>query len=220
MRAVALLGAAAMLGTAPPAAAAEHRGEDEQIWTELDLAIPLSRTLSATAFGALRAGRDVPNPTLSAAGLTVEADLGSGCSASAGALWAHVRSPVDGAGRDLALPLVALSCALKRGPVRVALRSRLERILGVPAGPWRERTRLSVSVPIGRHGPLTAVSASDEVFYDFTQHAFSRNRAQVGLVFTPAPRTQLETYYLRQNDRTGRFSALNVLGLALRYILR
>jgi hypothetical protein len=169
--------------------------------------------------GVVRDGDGLPNPALAGGGVTLDSRSGP-WTFTVGDLWVVVRSPASRASLDIDVPLVALAYGASFGGFAVSDRNRFEQLDGAPGEPWRYRNRLQVDHPVTGLGPVASVFASDEVFYEFSQDRWVRNRAQVGVAFSLRHREQIQVYYLRQDDRDARPGALNVLGLAYKVVLR
>jgi len=55
--------------------------------------------------------------------------------------------------------------------------------------------------------------ANDEVFYEFQDAKFYRNRFQTGANLTFTERTSLKVFYIRQDSNNSTPGAINALGL-------
>ncbi len=66
---------------------------------------------------------------------------------------------------------------------------------------------------------MRAIYLSDEVFYDFSDHRLSRNRAQVGVALSSLGPTDLQIYFMRQDEAFARPGGLNILGVTLKVLL-
>jgi hypothetical protein len=190
-----------------------------QVWGEVDVALPVTSTVSATVLGVVRDGDGLPNPALAGGGLTLEARAGS-WGFTAGDLWVAVRGSASRKALDVDVPLIAVTYSWSFAGVAFDERNRIERLYGVSGDPWRYRNPLQVAHPLKRLGPIGSVFASDEIFYDFARRSWSRNRAQVGFGLPIDRREQIQVYYLRQDDRYARPGALNALGLTYKVDLR
>jgi hypothetical protein len=209
-----------MLGLlAAPAAQAGVPQANAQVWGEVDLTVPVAPNVSATALAVDRNGEGLPNPTLAGGGLTLDARAGH-WTFTLGDLGVAARSAVSGKTVDVDVPLGAVAYGWSLAGLNFDDRSRIERLDGLPGDPWRYRNRLQVSHPLEGLGPIGAVFASDEAFYDFSRQKWDRNRAQVGFSVHVARRQRLDIYYLRQDDRYARPGTLHALGLAYRVVLR
>ena len=210
------LQAAAILVGCPSAGFAAPPSVDSQVWSELDATYPVAVNWSATAIFTTRLGIDLPNPTLTAGGLQIDYRSGSWTATGTG-YYVSIRNAECGARTAIWLPAAALTYELGIGPVALSERNRLEQLEGLPGAPARYRSRAGADWQIPGQHALIDVFVADEVFYDFSTDRWTRNRAQVGLQFQPAPNFRLQTFYLRQNNADGAPDRLNVLGLTLQF---
>lgn len=187
---------------------------DAQLWSEVDVTVPLTSGVSVTGLGLIRVGDRLPNPTVAAIGGTVDLAVAPGWTLSAGDFWVRARSAASGRALDLQLPLLAVTYARKIHGFVISDRNRVEDILGAPGVSWRYRNPIGISYPV-TFGPIRSVFVNDEVFFDFDRNRISRNRAQFGVALKPVGRSQVQLYYLRQDDASTRPGHLNVAGLAL-----
>jgi hypothetical protein len=206
--------AAAILMPWCSGAVAAALNTDSQLWSELDVRYPVAADWSATGILTTRLGNDLPNPTLSAAGLQIDYRFGSWI-ASATGYYVSIRSAQSGARTAIWLPAAALTYEIRFGPVALSDRNRLEQLEGIPGSPGRYRNRACADWHILGEGRLTGVFLADEAFYDLSTDRWSRNRAQVGVQWSLAAGTRLQTFYMRQNNIYGAPARLNVLGLTL-----
>ncbi len=190
-----------------------------QLWSGVDVTVPVMRSVSATALGVLRDGDGLPDPTLAGGGITLDGRCGR-WTFTAGDLWVAARSAVSGKTLDVDVPLAAAAYGWTFAGARFDDRNRIERLDGAPGDPWRYRNRLLIERVVTGMGPIGSIFASDEVFYDFARQRWSRNRAQIGFGVPVLRRDQIQVYYLRQDDRYARPSTLHALGLAYKVDLR
>lgn len=187
---------------------------DSQLWSELDATHDLSADLSVTAILTARLGNDLPNPTLSAAGLQFDYRIGS-WTASATGYQVSIRNAETGARTTVLLPAAALSYQVDVGAFSFADRNRVEQLEGLAGSPTRYRNRASVYRHLAGASLPTDIFITDEVFYDFSKDSWTRNRAQAGIQLHVDKKARLQVFYLRQNTTYGAPDRLNVLGLTL-----
>jgi hypothetical protein len=84
---------------------------------------------------------------------------------------------------------------------------------------WRYRNRVRVEHPFRIDQTKFTWFISDEVFYDWSQHDWVRNRAAVGAGHTFNKHFAGELYYLRQNDGRTKPGDINIIGTTLRFKL-
>jgi len=76
---------------------------------------------------------------------------------------------------------------------------------------YRNRLRISHTVNIAR--ARFDLFASDEVYYEWKERAWTRNRFKVGIAKDISERASYELYYMRQNDGFSRPGDLHVVGI-------
>ncbi|MDQ3256513.1 MAG: DUF2490 domain-containing protein [Acidobacteriota bacterium] len=77
----------------------------------------------------------------------------------------------------------------------------------------RFRNRLKVSHPISIADSEFALFASDEIYYEWEERAWTRNRFKVGVTKDITAQSSYELYYMRQNDGFSRPGDLHVFGI-------
>jgi hypothetical protein len=187
---------------------------DSQLWSELDATHPFSADSSATAILTARLGNDLPNPTLSAAGLQFDHRMSS-WTASATGYYVSIRSADTGARTTVWLPAAAIAYQFDVGAFSLNDRNRIEQLEGLTGSPTRYRNRARVDWHLWWGSAPTDIFITDEVFYDFSKDRWTRNRAQAGFEFQVSKDARLQIFYLRQNTTYGAPNRLNVLGLTL-----
>ena len=192
---------------------------DGQLWSELDATYPIAANWSATAIFTARVGNELPNPTLTAGGLQVDYRSGP-WTATGTTYYVSLRNAASGARTAVWLPAGALAYEVTIGPITLSDRNRWEQLEGLPGDPVRYRNRASADWRVPDRHALTDIFVADEVFYDFSRGAWTRNRAQLGVQFRAGPNTRMQTYYLCQSNSYGAPSRLNVLGLTLQFEIK
>jgi len=82
---------------------------------------------------------------------------------------------------------------------------------------WRYRNKLTVKMPWKFTKFEIQPYLADEIFLDFENAAFSRNRFSAGLSMNLTKNLKAEAYYLLQSTRSaGRWTEANVLGTKVR----
>jgi hypothetical protein len=82
---------------------------------------------------------------------------------------------------------------------------------------WRYRNRLQLEHPLKVGKATFTGHVSDEVFYDWSQHDWVRNRFIVGAYHAFNKHFTLDLYLMRQNDGRTRPGDLNVIGTQWRF---
>lgn len=204
---------------APLAAWAGTGAPDTQLWTELDVTAPLVDDVTITGVGRLRFSESLPNPTLSSLGADLNYKLAA-WTVSAG--YHHEVTPerppetIDGKSVKIT-QLVRLmgSRAWRFGRNTLAVRLRLDNTLNASSNPYRARIRLEYRwAPEGPRW-LSYLFTNDEVFYEFQDQKWFRNRFRAGANLTLSERTDLDVFYQRQDSNNSTPGAINALGLTL-----
>ena len=192
---------------------------DNQVWTDVQLAVPVTSTVDFNILGTLRVGRDISHP--------VDERIGAGFSFKFGKYvtvapnYLHIgMQPFRGRRvweNRLSLP-VTLRFNLHK--FRLSDRNLFERRLrnsGLKTN--RYRNRFQVEHPIGRDKWGLSLYVADEVFYDWAVDRWVRNRFTVGGSKVFNKHFTQDYYYLRQNDGVSLPGDLNVIGTSLRFRL-
>jgi hypothetical protein len=188
---------------------------DNQQWTDVQVAVPVTKSFDFNILGTLRLGRDINRP--------VDERVGAGFTWKIGKYWTvspnylHIgMQPVRGRKiweNRLTLP-VTLRFNLDK--FRLSDRNQIEhRIRNSGLRTNRYRNRFQVEHPVG---PLSLYVA-DEVFYDWAVDRWVRNRLTIGASKVFNKYFTQDFYYLRQNDGVSVPGDLNVIGTTLRFRL-
>ena len=213
-----LQGCIAVCASALPLAAWASTGvPDEQLWTELDVTGPLATNTTITGLLRVRWSESLSNPTLFSPGVDLNYKTG-GWTLSAG--YRHdvspERPPETIEGRSVKVTQVALlmgSYAQRFGRSTLAVRIRLDDTINASSNPYRARLRVEYRWAVEGLRWLSYLYTNDEVFYEFQDEKFFRNRFQAGANLRFTERTSLKVYYLRQDSNNSTPGAINALGL-------
>jgi len=194
--------------------------DDAQSWSELELSLPLNKAVALSLFGELRLERNLRDVGNTRAGAAVSFDLGRHFTLKPIYLYVPDYSP---RGRTNYSHRLRLDGTIKF-PLRkftVSDRSRVEwRLRRSREDSARYRNRLSVEFPLTVRGAELKPFVADEVFYDFGDGAWMRNRFSVGVGKNLSDRVTGETYYTLQNERDSRPGVIHVIGTGLKLTLR
>jgi hypothetical protein len=192
---------------------------DTQIWSDVQLAVPVTDSVDFNILGTLRLGRDVSRP--------VDERIGAGFSFKFGKYFVVAPSylhigmqPFRGRKvweNRLSLPVTV---RFNVGKFRLSDRNLVERRLrnsGVNS--TRYRNRFQVEYPIGPSKLGLSLVVADEVFYDWSVNRWVRNRFAIGASKVFNKHYTQDFYYLRQNDSFSFPGDLNVVGTTLRFRL-
>ena len=192
---------------------------DNQFWTDVQIAAPVTKNFDFNILGTLRIGRDWSHPVDERIGAGFTFRLGTHVTISPNYL--HIGMQPFPRRRiwenRLTLPVTV---RFNAGAFRISDRNQFERRMrnsGVKAN--RYRNRLQVEHPIGNKDWQLSIFVADEVFYDWAVDRWVRNRFSVGGIKVFNKHFTQELYYLRQNDGVSIPGDLNVLGTTLRFRL-
>ncbi|HTT03146.1 MAG TPA: DUF2490 domain-containing protein [Steroidobacteraceae bacterium] len=184
---------------------------DEQLWTELDVIAPLRDKLSVTGIGQVRVSESLDNPTLSALGADLNYKDGAWTFAAGYRHQLTGHRTVDPKVTQIALLMATRAWQLGRSTVLI--RARFEDTITASSNPYRMRVRAEYRWKTSDLGPISYLFTNDEVYYQFSNNEFFRNRFQAGMNFLLGKRTGLKLYYQRQDDKLSHPGAINALGL-------
>jgi hypothetical protein len=190
---------------------------DTQQWTDLQLAVPVTKEIDFNVLGTLRLGRNLSRP--------VDERIGVGMSVKLGKYFTFTPSFVHigmqpSAGRKVWENRISLPLTLRFdvGKFRLSDRNTIERRYRSPSvDATRYRNRFQVEHPIAPGGLKLSLFVSDEVFYDWSVDDWVRNRFSIGVSRVYNKHFTQDYYYLRQNDGRSVPGDLNVIGTSLRF---
>lgn len=192
---------------------------DNQQWTDVQLAVPVTSTIDFNILGTLRIGRDFSH--------TVDERIGAGFSFRFGKYvtvapnYLHIgMQPFRGRRvweNRLSLPV---TLRFNVDKFRLSDRNLFERRLrNSGAKSTRYRNRFQLEHPIGPDKWGLSLFIADEVFYDWSIDRWVRNRFTAGGTKVFNKHFTQDFYYLRQNDGVSVPGDLHVLGTILRFRL-
>lgn len=192
---------------------------DNQQWTDVAVAAPVTTNFDFNFYGTLRLGRDISRPVDERVGVGFTFRWGKYFSVSPHYLHIGMQ-PFRGRKiweNRLTLPVTLRFTADK---FRLSDRNQFERRLrNSGAKSTRYRNRFQVEHPVGPAKWSLSWFIADEVFYDWSVDRWVRNRFSVGGSKVFNKHFMQDFYYLRQNDGVSQPGDLNVIGTALRFRL-
>ena len=206
-----------VLATCVPAQTSDRT--DNQIWTDVQVAVPVTKQFDFNILGTLRIGRDISRPVDERVGVGFTFRAGKYVSVSPH--YFHIgMQPVRG--RKLWENRLVLPVTLRfdLGRFRLSDRNQFERRIrssGIRTN--RYRNRFQVEHPIGDAKWGLSFIIADEVFYDWSVDRWVRNRLTIGGSKVFNKHFTEEFYYLRQNDGVSVPGDLHVIGTTLRFRL-
>jgi hypothetical protein len=192
---------------------------DTQQWTDVQFAVPLSKSIDFNFGGTLRLGRDLERPVDERIGFGATFKFGNHLSVSPNYQYIGMQ-PFRGRRvweNRLSLPI---NVRFDLGKFRLSDRNLFERRIRHPGiNATRYRNRIQLEHPIGPPKIKLSIYVSEEVFYDWSFNAWVRNRAAIGVTKVFNKAWTQDFYYLRQNDSHSIPGDLHVIGTTLRFRL-
>lgn len=192
---------------------------DNQQWTDVQLAIPVTTQFDFNLLGTLRLGRDITHPVDERVGVGFTFRVNKYVTVSPNYLHIGMQ---PFAGRRIWENRLTFPVQLRFnvGQFRLSDRNQFERrIRNSGVRSTRYRNRFQVEHPIGSDKLALSLFIADEVFYDWTFDRWVRNRFSVGGSKVFNKHFTQDFYYLRQNDGVSVPGDLNVIGTTLRFRL-
>ena len=199
-------------------AQAQSRSDNQQ-WTDVQLAAPVTSAIDFNIIGGLRIGRDITHPVDERVGVGFTFRFGDHVSFAPHYL--HIGTqPFEGRRAWENRVVLPVTLRFDAGKFRLSYRNQFERRYrntGVKTN--RDRNRFMVEHPIGPDRYKLSLFVSDELFYDWSVDRWVRNRFAIGVSKVFNKHFTQEFYYLRQNDGVSLPGDLNVIGTTLRFKL-
>jgi hypothetical protein len=192
---------------------------DNQFWSDVQIAAPVTKNFDFNILGTLRLGRDWSRPVDERIGAGFTFRLGDHLTVSPHYL--HIGMQPLPRRRiwenRLVLPVTV---RFNAGAFRISDRNQFERRMRNSGERTnRYRNRFQMDHPIGDKDWQLSMFIADEVFYDWAIERWVRNRFSVGGIKVFNKHFTQDLYYLRQNDGVSTPGDLNVLGTTLRFRL-
>jgi hypothetical protein len=192
---------------------------DNQQWTDVQVAIPLTKTIDFNILGTLRFGRDISRPVDERLGLGATFRLGRYLTVAPNYQYIGTQPVENRRGWDSRLSL-PVTLRFNAGAFRLSERNLFERRFRRPGiNSTRYRNKFQVEHPLGAKDWQLSWFAADEVFYDWLINRWVRNRFQIGVIKVFNPHFTQDFYYLRQNDGVSVPGDENAIGTVLRFRL-
>jgi hypothetical protein len=182
---------------------------DNQFWSDVQLAVPVTKTVDFNILGTLRIGRDISHP--------VDERVGVGFTFRFGK-YLNVAPSYLGIGMQ---PVPRRRIWENRLSLPVTVRFKLEKFTLSDRNLFERRFRNSGARehPVGPDDLGLSLFVGDEVFYDWTVDRWVRNRFAAGASKVFNKHFTQDFFYLRQNDGVSVPGDLNVIGTILRFRL-
>jgi hypothetical protein len=190
---------------------------DTQVWSEVQIAVPLSKQVDFLMIGTVRLGRHVHRP--------VDQRLGAGFSYKAGEYltlaptYSYIRAqPTRGRNQSEDRLILAATVNAPAGKFTLIDRSAFERRYRHQQGvSTRYRNRFQIQHPFKLGDTQLNWFIADEVFYDWSFNEWSRNRFTIGVSRKFNQHLTTDLYYLRQNDGHSSPGDIHVIGTTFRF---
>ncbi|MDQ4120931.1 MAG: DUF2490 domain-containing protein [Acidobacteriota bacterium] len=190
--------------------------DDNQIWHETVVGVPLTDKLTLNLNGILRFSGDQRRLTDNRAGLGFSYKFNQNVTAGTAYLYRYsevIKNRKNYENRFIAY--LTLSKAF--GKIGVSNRNQYEyQARNSRSDKWVYRNRLQVEREVKIENFAFKPFASAEVFYDSAAEKFSRLRLTGGVSKKLYKTVTLDAYYMRQQDGTANPGDLNVFGTTLR----
>lgn len=197
-------------------ASAQVDHTDNQIWSDVQVAVPMTKDIDFNMLGTLRLGRDFSRPVDERIGMGFTFRFGQHLQIAPNYLYIATQ-PVRNRKvfeSRLSLPVTVRFNVEK---FRLSDRNMFERRIRDPGNvSTRYRNRFQVEHPVGPSKRGFSLYVADEVFYDWSIDRWVRNRFTVGGTKVLNKHLTQDVYYLRQNDGVSIPGDLNVIGTTLR----
>jgi hypothetical protein len=192
---------------------------DSQLWTELDVTGPLLTDTTITGIAKVRLSESLANPTLTSGEVDLNHKIDDWWLTIGYRHNATPERPEENIeGRNVKISQVVVlfgSRAWHFGRNTLALRLRLDDTINASSNPYIARVRLEYRWGTEGISWMSSVFANDEVFYEFQDQNWYRNRFRAGANLILTERTGLQVFYQRQDSNNAKPGAINALGLTL-----
>jgi hypothetical protein len=189
---------------------------DNQIWSDVQVAIPMTKDIDFNVLGTFRLGRDISRPVDERLGLGFTFRFVQHVQIAPNYLYIATQPVRNRRGWESRLSLpVTLRFNVEK--FRFSDRNLFERRIRNPGiSSTRYRNRFQVEHPVGSDKLHLSLYIADEVFYDWSIDRWVRNRFSVGGTKVFNKHFTQDIYYLRQNDGVSVPGDLNAIGTTLR----
>ena len=189
---------------------------DNQFWSDVQFAVPMTKDIDFNALGTFRLGRDISRPVDERIGMGFTFRFGPHVSIAPNYLYIATQ-PVRN--RKLWENRLSLPVTLRFNVEKFRLSDRNmfeRRFRNAGIVSTRYRNRLQIEHPVGSKKLNLSLYVADEIFYDWSINRWVRNRFTVGGTKVFNKHLTQDVYYLRQNDGVAIPGDLNVIGTSLR----
>ena len=200
-------------------ASAQTDQTDNQQWTEVQLAVPVTKTVDLNFLGGLRVGRDISHPVDQRVGVGFTFRFGKYVNFAPHYFHIGTRPFENRKGWENRL-VFPITFRFNARQFRLSDRNQFERrFRSNGTRSTRYRNRFQIEHPVGSDKLKLSLFVSDEVFYDWAVNRWLRNRFSIGATKVFNSHFTQEFYYMKQNDGVTVPGDLNVIGTTLRFRL-
>lgn len=189
--------------------------DDSQLWTAVQFALPLREQADLILSGSFRQGRDFSHPVYEAAGAAVRFRLGRYFALSP--IYQFVATQYFPSVHTTENRL-SISSAVSVPVKWLVLDNahQFEQRFREPQNSIRYRSRVQVEWPFRYHDGDYRLFSWDEAYYDWSAHAWSRNRFSVGGGKRLNSNLAIDLFFMKQNARFSRPRDINAIGVTFR----
>jgi len=189
---------------------------DNQLWNDVQVAVPLTKNIDFNMLGTLRLGRDISRPVDERLGTGFTFRFGQHLQIAPNYLYIGMQPFRNRRVWESRLSL-PVTLRFDVDKFRISDRNTFERRIRRPGiNSTRYRNRLQVEHLVGPKEWGLSLYIADEVFYDWSVDRWVRNRFTVGGTKVFNKHFTQDIYYMRQNDGVSIPGDLNVIGTTLR----
>ncbi len=186
--------------------------DDTQLWSDLQVTVPLKKKVDLIFTGTFRLGRGLSHPVSQRGAISVAYKATKFLSFETGYLYV-ASQPSEGRKSYNTTLLLNGTVKFPVGKLTVSNRNQVERrFRNSRSDSTRYRNRLRAEYPVVAGDTQFNLFASNEVFYDWSVKEWVRNRFAFGANKKLIRRLTGEIYYMRQNDGRSRPGDLHVIG--------
>jgi hypothetical protein len=190
---------------------------DTQSWNDIQFTVPLSKKVDLLIQGTLRIGGNLTTAVDERWGFGFNYKVSKYVTLNEQYLHREAKPPN---GRQEYEDRLTFGPTLRVDLKKFTLLDRnwFERRWRSPqADAWRYRNRIQIEHPFKIRKATFTAFVSDEPFYDWSQHAWVRNRVAIGARHVFNKHFTGDLYLMRQNDGRTRPGDINIIGTVLRF---
>jgi hypothetical protein len=192
-----------------------HPDDDSELWTAVQVALPLREKTDLILTGSFRLGRNFSHPVYEAGGSALRFHFGRHFALSPIYQFVATQYYPGVHTRENRLSINGVfSLPIKRMVVDNA--HQFDERFRQTQNSSRYRNRVHVELPFRFRDADYRLFVSDEVFYDWNHHAWSRNRFSVGGGKRFSPHFGIDLFFMKQNARFSRPRDISAIGITFR----